>query len=300
MKRNTQNTGNTTTKKIATKKTAGTYVGAGVDAKEVKRNGQETIGVPRNYIVGTLCRDEVALSAFGEPLFGPVGTGTLSVAKGLLLYTILLEGEYSIVKYLPRGTSVGRGEILDIPMSFLPRSLYDGWKTAVARGVGEGGKMSVSEVRTLWRKFIVSAFPVDGSTYGPGFIGMTQKAGFDVSRGLMLYTIYREGEMAVHGSFTGPACKAPVKGLSITMNFLPAELSRQWQKTVAGLFTTNPSTTEHDIMAAWRNFVVETVGSDAGRYVDLFSTMLDGGNSNVFNCLDNLYGTCAGNARVNP
>ena len=53
-------------------------------------------------------------------------------------------------------------------------------------------------------------------------------------------------------------------------------------------------------MAAWRNFVVETVGSDAGRYVDLFSTMLDGGNSNVFNCLDNLYGTCAGNARVNP
>ncbi|HPM41238.1 MAG TPA: hypothetical protein PLY45_02225 [bacterium] len=300
MKKSTQNTRNTTANTTTGKNSAGNYSGARVGVKGVKRNGQETIGVPRNYIVGTLCRDEGALSAFGEPLFGPVGTGTLSVAKGLLLYTILLEGEYSIVRYLPRGAAVGRGEILDIPMSFLPQSLSDGWKASVARGVREGGKVSVSEVRTLWRDFIVSTFPVDGSTYGPGFIGMTQKTGFDVSRGLMLYTIYREGEMAVHGSFTGPSCKAPVNGLSIKMNFLPAELSKRWQKTVAGLFTANPSTTEHDIMAAWRNFVAETVGTDAGRYVDLFSTMLGGGEGNVFNCLDDLYGSYAGKSRINP
>ena len=271
---NTQNTKNTnvgtTTTKTGTTKTAKgattarvTYLSQGV--------GCETIGVPRNYIVGTLCRDSEAINAFSEPLFGNAGDSTVGVAKGLLFYTIMLEGAYAILRYLPATTRVSFGEIVDIPMDFLPAELRQLWTQVVVRDLPKGKTIAAQDVVTMWQNFIVSALPADSTTYGTGFTGIPTASKTNINRGLLLYTIYREGELMVHGGYTARAGNVS-QTITMGMNFLPKDLAERWQSTVSRLFTASPSTTEHDVLMAWKEFVLHTVGDHAQRYVEQYAT----------------------------
>lgn len=255
-------TGTTKTTKGATN-TRVTYLSQGV--------GCETIGVPRNYIVGTLCRDSAAINAFGEPLFGNAGDSTVGVAKGLLFYTIMLEGEYAILRYLPATARVGFGEIDDIPMDFLPAELRQLWNKVVTRDIASGRSVSVRDVVTMWQNFIVSALPADGATYGSGFVGTTTPSKTNINRGLLLYTIYREGELTVHGGYTAQGGNIP-QTITVGMSFLPKDLCERWQATITGLFTANPTTAERDVLMAWKDFVLHTVGDHAQRYVEQYAT----------------------------
>jgi hypothetical protein len=260
---NTSTTKTTTTTKNTTKNTSATFLSQGI--------GCETIGVPRNYIVGTLCRDSEAINAFAEPLFGNAGDSTVGVAKGLLFYTMMLEGEYAILRYLPANTRVSSSEIIDIPVDFLPVELRSAWNKVLVRDLPQGKTASVRDVVRMWQDFIIAALPADNATYGSGFVGATAPVKTNINRGLLLYTIYREGELTVHGGFTVPGSNVP-QTITVGMGFLPKDLGERWQATISRLFTTNPSTTERDVMQAWREFVLHTVGDHAQRYVEQYAT----------------------------
>lgn len=288
MKNNTRKAKNYTKNETGYAGSTGAYIGANMNphAKEQKPVSRrcascststkeaETVGVSRNYILGTLCRDQSALSAFGEQLFGSTSTGTLCVSKGLLFYSMLIEGEYALINNLPVEGNVGRSEVLEVSTGFLPTALRGNWAAMVRSEIPEGKVLPVRQVRRMWHSFIFSAFQADVSTYGPGFTAPSGKIVADVSRGLLLYTLYREGELAVHGGFS-TAKSNPISGItSLGIGFLPAEIGREWQKTASKIFAANPSATEHEVMVAWRDFVAGTVGTNAGKYLEIFSTLL--------------------------
>lgn len=239
-------------------------------------NFGETVSVPLNYITGTLCRD-------GKYLFGNLppfansrtgkgtgtGTGTekgtgaptVGIYKGILYYTLCKMGELSIEMYVKNMNAITKNEATSIPMTFLPSTVVAEWRNTIESYIPGNGTTTMSEIMTTFRTFLIRTLngnnlfrPVTATT------GTTTDANVaDVSKGVLIYTLYNEGKYLFcshctdgHRVSTAEITKTPV-------DFLPADLQNNWVNTVSRASFKGTSVEVDDVLTMWKNFLTNSV-----------------------------------------